>query len=417
MAQLRCRCGEVFFVDGAPAEARIACRCGAILRAGDAREPAEEPRTKRVHKSRPKSPRGDIIMPAARRRFSAARVWRSLREASVFRGGSQSPSAAIRSLQWAVAGYAVLSLALWGYVELAADRSALGMLLLFAPRWWLVFPWLVMLPAALWCRWPTRGLALAGALATVFGVAHFELPRWESGPPSSLTLRLVTYNTDRSQTLSLHLRNELARWNADVVVLQDCKTVTGDSLRAIATHVHITPEFCFASRWPIERVEPYVTTVRSGTAAIGRFGNATRYVVQHSSGSIDVYTLHLESPRRALWAARNLDFSQLEESILVRGADSQRISAWVRRSRDPLIVAGDFNLPTGSRILERDWGDLRNAFSEAGTGFGFTMFAGTHRVRIDHALTNDRLRARGIAIERGFPSEHQPVVVDFDIAR
>jgi endonuclease/exonuclease/phosphatase (EEP) superfamily protein YafD len=75
-------------------------------------------------------------------------------------------------------------------------------------------------------------------------------------------------------------------------------------------------------------------------------------------------------------------------------------------------VAGDFNLPPESHVLRRDWGDLRNAFSDAGWGFGYTMFSGPFAVRIDHILHTADLRAVRARVERGFPSEHQPLIAD-----
>ncbi len=82
-----------------------------------------------------------------------------------------------------------------------------------------------------------------------------------------------------------------------------------------------------------------------------------------------------------------------------------------------MIVAGDFNLPAEARALREDWGTLRNAFSEAGWGFGHTMFAGRHRVRIDHVLVSEAFRVKGARVLSGYPSEHQPVVAEVSLVR
>ena len=54
----------------------------------------------------------------------------------------------------------------------------------------------------------------------------------------------------------------------------------------------------------------------------------------------------------------------------------------------PFLVVGDFNAPVESVIYRRYWGDLRNAFSYAGFGFGSTRLNGWIRVRIDHILAS-----------------------------
>ena len=64
-------------------------------------------------------------------------------------------------------------------------------------------------------------------------------------------------------------------------------------------------------------------------------------------------------------------------------------------------------------LVLRDWGTLRNAFVEAGWGLGHTMFAGRHRVRIDHVLASDALVPRSAQVLGGYPAEHQPVMVEY----
>ncbi len=69
-----------------------------------------------------------------------------------------------------------------------------------------------------------------------------------------------------------------------------------------------------------------------------------------------------------------------------------------------------------SHALREDWPDLSNAFSEAGWGFGHTMFAGYHRVRIDHMLVSQDWQVLSAKVLSGYPSEHQPVIVELQFA-
>jgi endonuclease/exonuclease/phosphatase family metal-dependent hydrolase len=302
---------------------------------------------------------------------------------------------------------------LWLYFRTSADASPIGMLLAFGPRWWLILPWLVLVPVAFFARLPGILAATIGLAVTLFGVCGFEIPAWRSPATARPAFRLVTYNTDRSALLASELRADLAAWDADIVLLQDCKTVVADSLRAIAPRgLFVSSEFCMASRFKLVGVDSAPPRVRTGTDVVGRFGNILRYRLQIPGGELPVYSVHLESPRTALWAARNLEFSRLETSIVVRGADSEHATQFVARNDSAFVVAGDFNLPYGSAILERDWGDLTNAFADRGVGFGYTMWSGRYAVRIDHVLTPSTLAPTAIRVERGHPSEHQPVIVD-----
>ena len=311
-----------------------------------------------------------------------------------------------------VVAYLLAMIVVAVYLRLAGDVTGLGMLLLFGPRWWLLAPWALLLPISLLGSWRVRLVAGVGVAITLFAAAGFEIPNRVSAPQTRRVMRLVTYNTDRSAILALTIRNDLARWNADVVVLQDCKTVVAETLKRIpGVFVHVTNEFCLVSRFPVEGVdEP--TVVQPSGGHVGAFGKAIRYRIRTPSGVIPVYAVHLQSPRDALWAARNLNFERLRESIIVRRRDSHMTSEWVRRTDSAFVVAGDFNLPYGSDILRNDWGDLTNAFAEAGVGFGYTMFAGHYAVRIDHVMVPKTLMIERVELLRGYPSEHQPVVVD-----
>lgn len=317
-----------------------------------------------------------------------------------------------------VAAYCLISIGAWLLKHFLGDGNAAGMLLVFGPRWWLLLP----APIALITAWRISKRVLVGVLLStallLFGVNDFELPRLHGQAMGSSGFRLVTYNSDRSAELAARIRRDLNLWQADVVLLQGCKTVVADTLRALRQgHVHVTPEFCLYSRWPIIRVTlplPGQASVADQTQK-GRYTGSRhtiRYDLAAPWGRLPIYSLHLESPRRALLAARRLDFSMLDESIRLRSAASLRASLAIDATDSAFVVAGDFNLPSGSLILRQHWGELDNAFVRAGSGFGWTMFAGHHSVRIDHVLTPATLSARRVTVLRGFPSEHQPVVVD-----
>ena len=418
-----CPCGETYHVTDYPAGAKLRCRaCGRLLDV--AKLAAASPPASATGGSGLRGER--IIRPAKRRSSSGAwrRRWSTVvarvtsiltrRHQSTFPHALGSRSVAPDSFSRLVVALTVAALVLALVLRFTADRNAAGMLLLFLPLWWLAYPWLVVVPASFVKSWRLGLIAIVGAVTCLLGVSRFEFPALASPVAERRALRIVTYNTDRSALLAERIRHDLASWNADVVLLQDCKTVVADSLRAIAPlTVHVTAEFCLATRLPLTSVDTMPSVVRPGTRGVGRFGRAMRYVVEANGVSLPVYSLHLETPRDALWAARHLDFSKLQNSVNWRGMDSRITSQWISRADTALVVAGDFNLPTGSRILSDDWGDLDDAYSVQGLGFGHTMFAGIHRVRIDHVLAPKTLVPQAVRVFSGFPSEHQPVMVDY----
>jgi endonuclease/exonuclease/phosphatase family metal-dependent hydrolase len=332
-----------------------------------------------------------------------------------------------------VVAYALGTSLVAAAVLLVGDSTALGTILLFGPRWMLVYPWLLLVPLALVVSRQTVMVALFGTGVALFLAGGFEMPfRMPFRTPSRMSnaaiggaegaqpLRVVTYNTDGSRVLASRIASDVRAWNAEIILLQDCSQESADALlRTIVSRggpapyeMHRDVEFCLLSRIPLRGV---VSKARlRGSRADGR---AVRFAFDWNGTPVSMATVHLPSPRDALGAARHGDLSLLEESIATRYAASRATADWVREGAagTALVVAGDFNLPAESPALRDHWGPLRNAFSEAAWGFGHTMFAGPHRARIDHVLVSDDVLVRKIEVLSGYPTEHQPVVANLGI--
>jgi len=332
---------------------------------------------------------------------------------------------AVPFFRWLIWVSAACAGVLWPLVAFGNDAGPLGMLLGFAPRWWLTLPWVVLVPVAVRIGKGTLGggtavVAVAGALVTLFGVAQFEFPSRLSaisvGAPTRGDIRVVTYNTDVSASLADRLRRDVQAWDADIVLLQDCKGVVADSLRAIFGEAAVKDRFCIASRWPMLSLDDAASLATPPDMRLRPDLFAVRVRVSTPFGIVPVYAVHLPSPRHGLGAARWPDpanlLPRLRTSLAERDSASAAVSGIVSRRDKRFIVAGDFNLPYGSALLKRDWGDLTNAFAHAGFGFGHTMRAGIFPVRIDHLLVPEALEPTSARVLRGYPSEHQPVVVD-----
>jgi len=357
----------------------------------------------------------------------------------------------------------LLTLAGLVVVQALGDRSALGTLAMYAPRHLTPWPWLLPLLLALFVSWRLAVASALGFVVTLLGVASFNVP-WTrltasnaeppaaelpvaelpaqpaaepsvaeppaqppaepavaelpaqpaAEPPPAPSLRIVTYNTDGSVALADRIAQDARAWNADLAVLIDCRPGVAHALRALDGYRLVQTEFyCLLTRHELVRARrmPAAITAVVRAAGSGRAGRVHRLDLRVHDRPLTLYPLHLETPRSALWAARQLDLSRLERNAAIRAFDSEVASRFVDRTAPGLIVLGDFNLDVNSAIYRRDWGDLTNAWSAAGLGFGHTMFAGRHRVRIDHVLVGAGWTVEEVEVQRGFPSEHQPVVV------
>lgn len=89
----------------------------------------------------------------------------------------------------------------------------------------------------------------------------------------------------------------------------------------------------------------------------------------------------------------------------------------------PRIIAGDFNAPCTSPVFRRYWGDLRNAFTQTGWGWGYTAPcadtgpwpANTPWIRIDHVLCSSEWRILDGRTGTSRGSDHRLVLADLGL--
>jgi vancomycin resistance protein VanJ len=313
----------------------------------------------------------------------------------------------------------------WGYVanlaglcvlmRVGGDRWWPATLLMFGPRWVFWGPLCLLFPLGVKLRAPTlRPLCLASLLVIgpMMGYCltwRGLLPASEGGRPP---LRVLTCNV-KYRTLAPHaLAEVISGSNPDVVVLQGWSSQ--HDLPALLPgkgwYLSGWGELCVASRYPIGDA----TVVGSERMKGG--GHFARYTLVTPEGPVSLFNVHLGSPREGLKAVREDLFDapeRLRESIALRQEESWIASQSAAAARDPILLAGDFNLPPESTVYRRDWSRYTDAFSAAGLGTGYTWFSRYHGLRIDHALAGSGWRCLGCWVGPDVGSDHRPLIADW----
>jgi endonuclease/exonuclease/phosphatase (EEP) superfamily protein YafD len=304
--------------------------------------------------------------------------------------------------------------------------------LLFMGRWVFLLPLLVLLPAALVLRRAALLPLAAAALVTLGPVMGLRTGWRQLLPaPDGPGFRVVSYNVGGDhrggRSLGFLLPVMLEEWRPDVLALQEC----GNAVRVAAAglegwHRHDEAGLCLLSRHPIREAAVMdrraIERLGRGTGA-GGSGQVARYVLDTPHGPVHLTNVHLATPREGLEglvAADPIDADDLWRLRLnteVRALESELARRWVDAGGAPRIVAGDFNTPVESRIFQTRWGDLTDAFSHVGRGFGMTKHNGWIRARIDHVLAGPRVRVRAARLGQDLGSDHIPLVVDLVLAR
>jgi len=147
--------------------------------------------------------------------------------------------------------------------------------------------------------------------------------------------------------------------------------------------------------------------------------------VEAPTGGFDLVTVHFESPRSGLVAARHEGLQardSWERNHEIRLAQSRALARAIGASLRPLIVAGDLNAPDSSAVL----GNLRavglvDAFASGGRGWGYT-YGHTLRpafsfLRIDHVLASPEFDVVDAFAGGADASDHRPVLADLRLPR
>ncbi|MDQ3557025.1 MAG: endonuclease/exonuclease/phosphatase family protein, partial [Gemmatimonadota bacterium] len=321
----------------------------------------------------------------------------------------------VRWLSW---GYLGLALVAWLAVWVLAERWWPATVYLFGPRWLVILPLALLIPAAvLLDRRSLAPLGLAGivVLFPVLGLCAAGLPG-AAGKRSPDDLRVVTLNAAGRPEVAAKLAPLLAEWRPDIVAVQECGPLLDGGASALpGWHAHAEGGLCLLSRYPIRAAVPMnrdaFAEVRE--RGLGGSGGAVRYLLEAPGRPLRLANVHLETPRKGLEGVRfRLGAGRMAENTMLREMESRQVFRWVGPEEASLVVAGDFNMPVESRIYRATWGTLTNAFSAAGWGFGRTRDNGWIQVRIDHVLAGSGWRVRRAWVGPDVGSDHRPVVAD-----
>jgi endonuclease/exonuclease/phosphatase (EEP) superfamily protein YafD len=323
---------------------------------------------------------------------------------------SKPPAQPRRSPAWVAAlcwAWLALVLIVACLLHGLSEEWWINTLLLYSPRWLVLVPTVVLLPlAALFSR-PSLGVLAAGGVAWLLLVAGFTLHLPTSSDASDpACLRVLTCNMQGRLADAAGFQALVARTQPDVVLLQEW---SGELNQAAFPDLGWTfaqsGHLWVASRLPIK------PAAGLPAQSIHLSGSGGAFEIVTPGGTVRLVNVHLPTPREGISAVLEKGAQGLAELRANTLARSQASSA-VRQfagDDDGLVVTGDFNLPVESSLLHKYWGNLGNAFSRRGWGFGWTKFTGWHGVRIDQILFGPHWTCLHCEVGPDIGSDHRAV--------
>ncbi len=320
----------------------------------------------------------------------------------------------------------------WAYAR--AILSVLA-LLRFAGTWWPIHllpflaPGLVLglpaLPLALaifWTRrWDLLGLWTA-TLGVIAGPILGLVVPWQRltipPPEDAPRIRMMTWNRGPSPIDPTALLKFIDREDLDLICFQEGVETEALEQALFDRGWSVHPGRLIFSRFPIVEAFPAPNSRQFGYQ-IGT-GQVHRLVVRLEDGTpLVVASCHTVSVRKALWALRGGEFQRVEDLLQTQRSNFR--NAVLRLFHEigdrPLLIGGDFNLPPQNPLLISMRERTRNAFAQAGWGFGATWPASSPWVRIDHIWASRHWQVIRSWVGPDLGSDHRPVLAEFRLVR
>jgi endonuclease/exonuclease/phosphatase (EEP) superfamily protein YafD len=305
------------------------------------------------------------------------------------------------------------------------ERWSVTTLLIYLPR----LGWIVPLPVVVLLLFAVNERRL-GYLLTLFVPIFvvFPLMGLKLGGSSNGTqaVRLMTWNTFYGRNDNGAILEAVNIEQPDVFLSQATGHRTKELFREQARGYTLDTddEFFIATKFPIveKHVPPHLAEDPDHPAAW------VRYTLKTPQGLVDVFSIHPRSPREGVEEARGNGFRSrltnlgllgssahaVAQNTLLRTRQLETLDAALRTAKNPILVAGDTNLPTSSWLFHHVFDDLAlsDAFDRVGAGFGYTFPAKVPWMRIDRVLASHDFTFLRIHDGGGLSSDHRYVVVD-----
>jgi vancomycin resistance protein VanJ len=329
--------------------------------------------------------------------------------------------------------YLLALLAVVAAFRLIGERWWVTTIALYLPRIGFALPLPLLMVALLIARsYRLLATQLVSAFVLLFPLMGLGLHPGgtRARTPGALRFRLFTLNTGLGKNGTAEILDRIHGADPDLIALEEVSDDDVDALRLglpgyAFRHLE---QFVIASRFPIEG-EVVPPPISSGGQV--RSSQYARCRLVTPAGPIRFFAIHPISPHDAfdqlrgrglryeLLSGRALRFASartMDANTQERLEQVRALAADAAKSSEPVIIAGDTNLPGLSWAFSHWLSGFGDGFAEAGSGFGYSYPAQRMVwMRIDRILAGPRFRFLDVTTISPRVSDHLAVVGDLEL--
>ena len=264
-------------------------------------------------------------------------------------------------------------------------------------------------------------------------------------------INLLTYNTKMSGDLvkdTPQKRNNVIRYiidsNADIVCLQEFEVSTKKQYITLPDMLRIFTKYRYnhivfkakthSNLLGIATFSKYPIVGRQRITFPSKYNISISSDINVNGTIIRVFNNHLESNRitesdkeKSFKLKNKFDTENLTDVTMLfshklgaayklRACQADTVAGLIAKSPYNVIVCGDFNDVPASYAYTKVKGNLKDAFTETGLGFGWTFKEPFYGFRIDYVLyDSNALKPVRFYIDKVNYSDHYPVLCQFKI--
>lgn len=248
-------------------------------------------------------------------------------------------------------------------------------------------------------------------------------------PFNVASYNVALFGNEASGFMASDILAEMKKQSVDVFCVQEYSEHSGDKSNS-ETYKEYFPymvkgngDMVIFSRYPI---------IRAKNIPFDESNNSAMWALVNVGGKrIQVFNVHMETTgfNRTLYQASKAEskgqvvesntilqaiYSNYTLGLVNRARQTDIVASEIKKSREQMIICGDFNDVPYSYTYNTLLGDLVDGFKECGSGWSYT-FRGKKKVRIDYIFHSEALKGVNYYKTDLTYSDHFPVFMSFGL--